>query len=128
MLASQHVTQMPDRVKESAFANSGVLVSFNVDLDDAKLFAARMEHITTDDITRQQRGECLARIDTEPFFVKTSLPKVPEQDCTEYVVSKMHQLNQLVVPRTPEAARTKPKRATMWAPANDVIEVCEGVK
>ncbi len=56
VLASQHVTQMPDKVKESAFANSGVLISFNVDLDDAKLFAARMENVSIQDITRQQRG------------------------------------------------------------------------
>jgi hypothetical protein len=132
VLASQHVTQMPDKVKESAFANSGVLVSFNVDLDDAKLFAARMPDVTADDITQQEVGECIARIGSDPVAVKTTLPKPPEVDCTSHIEQKMHDMNTSVVVAATNEKSSKKKVKGIPVPTHshavDEVAVCEGVR
>lgn len=132
VLASQHVTQMPDKVKESAFANSGVLVSFNVDLDDAKLFASRMPDVTVEDITSQEKGECIARIGNDPCMVKTALPVLPEIDCTEYITQKMCALNRTLATRQSEASLGQSESISsppmlLSYPSDSVLEICEGV-
>ena len=131
VLASQHVTQMPDKVKESAFANSGVLVSFNVDLDDAKLFAARMPDVTPDDITAQARGECIARIGSDPYFVKTTLPKLPDEDCSQYIEQKMRGMNTaLAAKRERKPPRKQPAEplVALQTYTLTAADVCEGVR
>ncbi len=130
ILASQHVTQMPDKVRESAFANSGVLVSFNVDLDDARLFAARMEGVAAEEITAQSPGECVARIGNAACFVKTKLPSVPETDQTAYIVNRMQKIRQTVVQtkrNTVRAAHDDPSVSRIPL-ANENVEVIEGVR
>jgi hypothetical protein len=94
VLANQNVGQMNDDVKNEAFGNAGVLVAFNVDNSDAKLFAERMPNVTVDDITMQGVGECVAKIHNEAHFVKTELPPIPEYDPTSYIEAKMQKLNQ----------------------------------
>ncbi len=130
VLASQHVTQMPDKVKESAFANSGVLISFNVDLDDAKIFSNRMPDVSIDDITSQQRGECIARIGNDPWFVKTILPIWPPLDCSEYITQKMHALNSVLAAREPQTANKalQVEGVNQIISTESFIEVCEGVR
>lgn len=129
VLAQQHITQMPDKIKESAFANSGVLVSFNVDVDDAKIFASRMENVDPHDITRQQRGECIARIDNEPYFVRTRLPIPPSADQTVYIEDRMRQMNSFKPQRQRGSLTAGKKQAKLASTRNvqDQVLVCEGV-
>ncbi len=93
VLANQNVGQMNEEVKNEAFGNAGVLVTFNVDHSDAKLFADRMPNVTVHDITTQGVGECIAKIHNDTHFIKTELPTIPEYDPTAYIEAKMEKLN-----------------------------------
>ena len=128
VLASQHVTQMPDKVKESAFANSGVLISFNVDLDDAKLFASRMHEVSTEEITSQLRGECLARIGNVPYHVTTVLPLGIERTCSDYIVERMRLFGEVTPRSNGMINKSRPKSIVLDSLNKcNVKEVCEGV-
>jgi hypothetical protein len=94
VLANQNVSQMNDDVRTEAFGNAGVLVAFNVDNTDAKLFAERMPNVSVDEITMQGVGECVAKIHNAAHFVKTELPVIPEYDPTAHIEAKMRELNQ----------------------------------
>jgi hypothetical protein len=71
VLANQNVGQMNDDVRNEAFGNAGVLVAFNVDNSDAKLFADRMPNVSVDQITMQGVGECVAKVHNTAHFIKT---------------------------------------------------------
>lgn len=128
VLANQHVTQMNDDVRDAAFSNAGVLLSFNVDRDDAKLFAERMPDTTIDDFTMQDVGECIARIHRNSHFIRTQLPTIPEYDPTNYILGRMQAMNgepsaELSGAETPlPSSENESYDTRYWAP------VCEGVR
>ena len=76
VMASQHISQL-ESVKKSLFGNCGVIVSFNVDDEDARAFASRMTDVAVDDITRQNVGQCIARVRNDTYFIQTTLPHRP---------------------------------------------------
>ena len=123
VLANQHITQMNDEVRDAAFSNAGVLLSFNVDRDDAKLFADRMSETTIEDFTSQNVGECIARIHQRTHFIRTVLPQTPETDSTEYILHRMKAMNQQYESNGADSqpTRTCAVESSYWVP------VCEGV-
>lgn len=127
VLANQHVTQLTEEVRDAAFSNAGVLMSFNVDDDDAKLFDKRMRDVTADDITRQEIGECIVRIHNRTEFVKTELPIAPLDDFTDDIEQRMQELNEATEPVCEEP---KDDSHRFFAPGltSCFAEVCDGVR
>jgi len=127
LLANQHVTQLTDEVRDAAFSNAGVLLTFNVDDDDAKLFEKRMRDVAVEDITDQEVGECIVRIHNETEFIRTELPVLPEYDPTAEIDKQMHALNAKASANwdTDEMMDTALQSARM---TEYFVEVCEGVR
>lgn len=122
ILANQNVSQMNDDVRNEAFGNAGVLVGFNVDNNDAKLFADRMPNVSLNEITMQGIGEAAVKIHNRTHFIKTQLPTIPEYDPTEYIRKRMRAMNQsknedLVL----ESLKSETARPLVS------VKVCEGV-
>lgn len=127
VLANQNVGQMNDDVKNEAFGNAGVLLTFNVDNTDAKPFAERMPNISVDDITSQGVGECVAKIHNQTYLVKTELPTIPEYDPTPHIQARMHAINQEVDMTSSfndETDISSPVRQHV----KNLVTVCDGVK
>jgi hypothetical protein len=127
VLANQHVTQLTEEVRDAAFSNAGVLLTFNVDDDDAKLFEKRMRDVTVEDITGQEVGECIVRIHNDTEFIKTELPKLPAFDPTAEIDKQMHALNATVSANedTDEITVTALPSARL---PEYFVDVCEGVR
>ena len=123
ILANQHITQLTDEVRDAAFSNAGILLTFNVDADDAVMFAKRMPDVSVEDITRQEVGECIVRVHHTVSYVKTQLPIVPEYDPTEDIETRMRDLNGDSVTESSEPLISK-----VAVPSVYTVPVCDGVR
>ena len=70
------------------------MLFFSVDLEDAVVFAKRMQDVTAEDIMNQDKYECTARIGRNTYSIRTELPKRPEVDQTKYIEEKMRAMCQ----------------------------------
>ena len=119
---------MTAELQDAAFTNAGVLMSFNVDKDDAKLFADRMPDTTIDDFTIQDVGECIVRIHHDTKFVKTELPTLPAYDPTAEIKERMLALNDDGVPEDEDASGTTKVSPSSVKERELLVPVCEGVR
>ena len=134
VLATQFPDQLRSQVRKSAFTNVGILLSFNVDIDDAKIMAERMEGVDPTDFTRQVTFECIARIRNTPVPLRVSLPNIPKDDFTEYIRQRMSALKKANKKHDDqddgEAGSPRKRRTSSFVKkrTSKGIAVCEGVR
>jgi hypothetical protein len=107
IVANQFVAQLDEKVRAAIFGNVGVLGVFRLGHQDARVLKDEFDGASKRDMTALSRGECLVRIGTECFSIRTPPPPTkPDDDPTAKIVQNMHRM----IEEVPGADLSKPSQ------------------